>query len=983
MLQEELKSIFKKHKSDNEIYHDLAQYHVREILLVTSLYDAFILEEEEKLNEKIFGEYYGLDLSNVPRITSASDESEAESLLKEKYFDFVIITMRTQNLTPIELATKIRAIKPDLPIFMLLYDNSDIAFVNQMRDKITIFEKVFVWNRDTKIFLAIIKYFEDKKNCQNDTEVGLVRVILLVENSIRYYSRYLPLLYSEIIKQTQRLITKDKLDGVKKILRMRARPKVLLAVSYEEAIEMYEKFKSTMLCVISDVKFPFEGKINEEAGIKLLLKIKSADSDLPFLLQSSESTFAETATLHDASFINKNSETLSDDLREFILNNLGFGDFIFRDKSGYVIKRASSIEEFKYLLKKVPSESVIYHGSRNHFSAWLMARGEIQIAEHLEKLKITDFPNADAIRDYIIRVTKNVETTVSRGGVVDFEPKFLDEDNLILRLAGGSFGGKGRGIAFINTLLQTKELFEGIENVSIKIPRTCVIGAEEYDNFINRHSLGGIHMVHTYEEVKQIFLSKELSEELTSRLRVYLDKVHTPLAVRSSGMFEDSISESFSGIYQTFPLPNNHESINERLKDLTDAIKLVYASIYSKHARSYFEAINYRIEDEKMAIVLQEMVGKRYDSIFFPHISGVAQSYNFYPISRFKPEDGICIAAVGLGKYVIDAEKAFRFCPKFPKIDIVDPETQMRDTQSFFYAIDMAKGVSNLAEGEDITLEKVAIADIEKHGFLDEIVSVYDPQDNKLKVGLNSPGPRIVNFAGILKYDLFPFAKVLRRLLEIIESSMGLPVEIEFAVNLDEENPGFYILQLKPLIRNSEFFSIDEDEINKDNLILYTERGMGNGKLENITDIIYAVPELFNKAETVQMAHEVEKLNEILKSEKRNYILMAPGRWGTRDRWLGIPVTWPQISNAKIIVETDLDDFKVDASLGSHFFHNITSMNIGYLTVHQSSGTDFVDWEYLKSFKPENITEHFIHLRLPKPVTVLMDGKKSISLIEK
>ncbi|HMT12772.1 MAG TPA: hypothetical protein PKA39_14240, partial [Ignavibacteria bacterium] len=384
------------------------------------------------------------------RITSASDENEAEILLREKYFDFVIITMRTQNLTPIELATRIRAIKPDLPIFMLLYDNSDIAFVNQMRDKITIFEKVFVWNRDTKIFLAIIKYFEDKKNCQNDTEVGLVRVILLVENSIRYYSRYLPLLYSEIIKQTQRLITKDKLDGVKKILRMRARPKVLLAVSYEEAVEFYEKFKSTMLCVISDVKFPFEGKINDEAGIKLLLKIKSADSDLPFLLQSSESTFAETATLHDASFINKNSETLSDDLREFILNNLGFGDFIFRDKAGYVIKRASSMEEFKYLLKKVPSESVIYHGSRNHFSAWLMARGEIQIAEHLEKLKITDFPNADAIRDYIIRVTKNVETTVSRGGVVDFEPKFLDEDNLILRLAGGSFGGKGRGIAFIN-----------------------------------------------------------------------------------------------------------------------------------------------------------------------------------------------------------------------------------------------------------------------------------------------------------------------------------------------------------------------------------------------------------------------------------------------------------------------------------------------------------------------------------------------------
>ncbi|KXK45145.1 MAG: phosphoenolpyruvate synthase [Chlorobi bacterium OLB5] len=634
MLQEELKSLFKKHKSDNEIYHDLAQYHVREILLVTSLYDAFILEEEEKLNEKIFGEYYGLNLSNVPRITNASDENEAEKLLNEKYFDFVIITMRTQNLTPFELASRIKNINLNLPIFLLLYDNSDIILLNQMRDKISIFEKVFVWNRDTKIFLAIIKYFEDKINCENDTRVGLVRVILLVENSVRYYSRYLPILYTEIIKQTQRLITRDNLDGVKKILRMRARPKVLLAVSYEEAVELYEKFQNTILCVISDVKFPIEGRIDEDAGIKLLKKIKTTDSDIPFLLQSSESEYSETAILHDATFINKNSETLTDDLRDFILGNLGFGDFIFRDKAGNEIISASSFEEFKRLLKKVPAESVLYHGSRNHFSAWLMARGEIQIAEHLEKLKISDFSGADEIRDYIIRVTKNVETTVSRGGVVDFSPKFLDEDNLILRLAPGSFGGKGRGIAFINTLLQTKELFSGIENVSIKIPKTAIIGAEEYENFINKHDLYGIHMDHDYDEVKKIFLSKSLSEELVLKLRVYLDRITSPLAVRSSGMFEDSISESFSGIYQTFLIPNNHEVLAERLNNLMDAIKLVYASIYSKHARTYFEAINYRIDDERMAVVLQEIVGIKYEDMYFPHISGVAQSYNFLSDSK-------------------------------------------------------------------------------------------------------------------------------------------------------------------------------------------------------------------------------------------------------------------------------------------------------------------------------------------------------------
>jgi len=983
MLKEELKSLFKKHKSDNEIYHDLAQYHVREILLVTSLYDAFILEEEERLNEKIFGEYYGLDLSNVPRITDASDQKEVEDLLGQKYFDFVIITMRTQNLTPIELAGLIKKIKPDLPIFLLLYDNSDIAFVNQMRDKIDIFEKVFVWNRDTKVFLAIVKYFEDKKNCVIDTKVGLVRVILLVENSIRYYSRYLPILYNEIIKQTQRLITKDNLDGIKKILRMRARPKVLMAVNYEEAIEIYNKYKDNLLCVISDVKFPLEGKIDEEAGIKLLKHIKSEDEDIPYLLQSSESTYADIALEHDAAFINKNSETLSVDLTEFVLDNLGFGDFIFRDKDAGEISRATSMDEFKYWLKKVPSESVLYHGSRNHFSAWLMARGEIQIAEHLEELKVTDFPNADAIRDHIIGVTKNVETTVSRGGVVDYNPKYLVEDNLILRLAPGSFGGKGRGIVFINTLLQTKELFNGIEDVSIRIPNTAIIGAEAFENFITQNELGELYLDLDHTEIKKIFLRSFLPDELMFKLRSFADKVNVPLAVRSSGMFEDSISESFSGIYQTFLIPNTDTSPLERLKNLSDAVKMVYASIYSKHARSYFEAINYKIEDERMAVVIQELVGTRFGDVFFPHISGVAQSYNFYPISRFKPEDGICIAAAGLGKYVIDAEKAFRFSPKFPKIDIVDPETLLRDTQSFLYAIDMKKENYNLAEGEDITLKKIDISDVEKFGVLEQIASVWDAQDNKLKAGLNSEGPRVINFAGVLKYGDFPLGTVLSRLLDIIESSMGLPVEIEFAVTLNDDNPVFYLLQLKPLIRSADFFTIDEDEIDKPGLVLYTERGMGNGKVENIADIIYADQEKFNKGETIQMAAEIEKLNEKMKSLGRNYILMAPGRWGTRDRWLGIPVTWPQISSAKIIVETDLEDFRVDASLGSHFFHNITSMNIGYLTVHQSNGRDFIDWDWLNSKTPEERTEYFIHVKLDKPVEILMDGKKSISLIKK
>jgi hypothetical protein len=448
-------------------------------------------------------------------------------------------------------------------------------------------------------------------------------------------------------------------------------------------------------------------------------------------------------------------------------------------------------------------------------------------------------------------------------------------------------------------------------------------------------------------------------------------------------MYEDSISESFSGIFSTYLIPNSHQDMKQRLQNLMDAVKMVYASVYSKHARSYFDAINYKIEDEKMAVVVQEIVGENFDHVFFPHISGVALSYNFYPIQRFKPEDGICVAAIGLGKYVIDGEQAYRFCPKFPKIDIVDPETQFKNTQSFLYAIDMSKHSANLVINEDITLTEVNVSDAEKIGAIDQLVSVWDKQDNKLKPGLISDGPRIINFAPILKYDSFPLAKIMTLLLEIFENSMGLPVEIEFAVNLNEKNPAFYILQIKPLIRDTGFFNLETDEIKKKELMLYTERGMGNGRIDKIKDVIFVDPEMFNKAETLEMVQEIEELNDKMRRFGDNYILIGPGRWGTRDKWLGIPVQWPQISNAKIIVETDLKDFRVDASLGSHFFHNITSMNIGYFTVHETNGRDFIDWNWLKSLRKVDMTKHFIHVETEKPLLVLMDGKKSISLIKK
>jgi CheY-like chemotaxis protein len=1008
LLKKELADLFKKYRSDTQIYHDLMQFRVREILLVTTLYDAFILEQEDQLTEAIFGEYHSLDLPNAPRITSASYGEEALELLGNRHFDTVILTMRVSDMTPFELSTKIKAVKPDMPVFLLLHDNNDLVLLGDNRDRMPDIDRIFVWNRDSKIFLAMIKYIEDKMNVMKDTELGLVRVILLVENSIRYYSRYLPILYNEIMIQTQRLIEEEHSDDMKKMFRMNARPKVLMAVNYEEAVGIFEKYKDYIICVISDVKFPMDDKSDEHAGIELIRYVKQQYPDLPTVLQSSDPENKKLALKYNSHFLNKNSESLASDLRDFILENLGFGDFIFRDAKSKAFQRASSMKDFKKLLKQIPYESLFFHADRNHFSAWLMARGEIQIAKKLQPVKATDFPNAEGLRNYLIDVFDNVDYENLKGRVLDFDERLdeavIEKENFMIKLADGSFGGKGRGLAFINTTIQNLDMLSLIPGVDIKIPKTAVIGTEEYDDFLERNNLEMCYSSEMdFEELKKCFLDGKLSGSLTRKLRIYLNHIHKPLAVRSSGLFEDSVSESFSGVYQTFLIPNNHPSLEVRLNQLENAVKLVYASVFSKLSRSYFEAINYKVEEEKMAVLIQEVVGNLYDNRYYPDFSGVAQSYNYYPISYMKPEDGVTVIAVGLGKYVIDGEKAFRFSPKYPRLDILPPEDQLKNTQDFFFAIDMTKNDINLIEGEDITLKALTIGEAEKDGRLDQLASVWDPYNASLSAGLSKAGPRLINFAPILKYDTFPLSKILETILEIVRNSMGTPVEIEFAIDMGGEGeeitspiyaerlhhkahnnlPSFYILQIKPLIREYQEFNLDPSGIDKSNLFLYTEKGMGNGRLDDIRDIIYCNPDKFDRTKTGSMAAELEELNKKMVKEKRKYILIGPGRWGTRDQWLGIPVAWAQISNAKIIVEAALKDFQIDASLGSHFFHNITSMNIGYFTVQYNSDSSFIDWSWLKSHKAKNSTEHFVHIVFNNPLIVLMDGRKSLSMIYK
>jgi CheY-like chemotaxis protein len=987
MVQEKVTELIKRNRTDEQIYHDLMKFKVREILLVATVYDAFILEEEDILTEKIFGEYHQLNLSSAPRITNVSFGPEALEMLASHAFDMVILTMRIDEITPFELSRRIREINPGIPILLLLNDNTEIGLIRDMDSRLAHIDRVFVWNGDSKIFLAMIKYIEDKLNVDTDTLVGHVRVILLVEDSIRYYSRYLPILYTEIMKQTQRIIADEHLYGIKKLLRMRARPKVLMAASYEEAVAVIEEYRDYLLCVMSDVIFPKAGGRDEEAGLRLIAYLQSQIKDLPILLQSSDPGIERRAHEVHAGFLNKNSHNLSGDLKEYISHYLGFGDFVFRDPAGVPIARASSMEELRQLLATVPLESLVYHANRNHFSSWLMARGEIQIAKNVQPVKVSDFEDPGELRGYLIGVCRKVREAKTRGKMIGFSPTALDEKSQLIRFGDGSLGGKGRGMAFLHMLIQNCEFDRIVPGVNIRIPQTSVIGTGEYDQFITANGVdrffGGKE---SFPRIKQKLSNAELTAGLREKLRMYVAQVRCPISVRSSGQFEDSLSQPFAGIYDTYLLPNNHPDDKMRLAYLEQAVKLVYASVFSPSARSYFDAIDYKIDEEKMSVLLQRVVGNRFGDYFYPHFSGVAQSYNYYPISYLKPEDGIAVAGFGLGKHVIDGEKAHRFCPKYPEIDFVGPAAQLKESQQTFYAINMKDSVLHLLEGEAATLKVRPIEAAEGDGTLAPCVSVWDYQNDRLQVGPGLAGPRVLNFAPILKYGTFPLARILEAVLAIIKSAMGTPVEIEFAVDLNPaENglPSFYILQIKPLLGNLEDFTLDLSRVNRKELLLYTERAMGNGRLDDICDLIYVDPEKFDKAKTLDMTVELEKLNHILKQEKRRYILVGPGRWGSSDRWLGIPVTWSHISNAKVIVEVEREDLRVDPSLGSHFFHNVTSMNIGYFDLPYNSATDFIDWDWLTRQPVTRKTKHFVHIRFARPLVVKMDGRKRISVIYK
>ncbi len=979
-----LQRFLNKNNYDRDIYHDLMPFKVREILIIANLYDAYSIEKEGRFSEHMMGEYAQLNLTSLPRITGVSNEEEAIEQLRSKHFDMVILMVGVDRSHPLKISERIKKSFPYIPVFLLLNNNSDVSYFEEKKNPLS-FDRIFVWNGESRIFFAMIKLVEDFINLDNDTRIALVRYILLVEDSPIYYSRYLPLLYKIVLEQTKRVIDDVTTDDLYKVLKLRVRPKILLATNYEEAITIYSKYKDYIFCLITDVKYSKEGQMNEYAGFELVKFLRSEKTDIPVIIQSSNQDYAEEAHNLKSTFINKNSDSLAQEIKSFIMHYLGFGNFIYRDQNGKKIVEVKSLNEFEKQLRTIPEESILYHAQKDHFSTWLMARGEIQAAKILHPKKVYEFKDADSIRHYLISVIQKFRDEQNRGKVVPYDESAILDESTIVTLADGAMGGKGRGLAFINSLIYNLDFSQYVPQINVRTPRTSIIGTEEFEYFMDNNNLHYIASENlSYDEIKKRFLKGKLTPTLLKRLKEMLKLLKKPLAIRSSGLFEDSLTQPFAGIFETYLLPNNDPDLHVRLQQVADAIKLVYASIYSDVAVGYIKAVHYRLEEEKMAVIIQEVVGHQYEDYFYPHISGVAQSYNYYPFAHMLPEEGFAVAAFGLGKYVVEGEKAYRFSPKYPTTEILSPKDQIQSSQVEFYAVDLRQRDLNLLEGDTAGLAKPDIYEAEKQGTLKHCVSVFNPNNNIISPGLDKPGPRVINFADILQYNYIPMAKTIEVLLDIVKEALGSPVEIEFAIDLnkDENNcASFYLLQIKPMIGNVEDYIVEMENIRKEDIILYSEKAMGNGLIDTITDVIYIDNNAFDKSKTLAMADEIGGINKEMIKEDRHYILIGPGRWGTRDRWIGIPVDWPQISKAKVIIETSLQGYPLDASSGSHFFHNVTSANVGYLSVQPERSQSFINYEILENQEQISRSEFFKHVRFKEPLKVRMDGKKRISVI--
>lgn len=957
----------------------LMPYRVQEILLVASQYDAYTLEEGGRLTELLLSEYRELHLSYPPHVARADSGDEAVKLLEAHRYDMVVTMTRLGDMSAAELARRLRSRTADVPIFTLAFSPRELQHL-QESDSQGCIDRYFLWNGDVRLLLAIIKICEDERNVAHDTRYGGVRCILLIEDSVRFYSSYLPLLYNEVLEQTQSLMA-EGINLSHRLLRLRARPKILLARTFEEAWDLYSSYKDSLLGVIADGRFPWQGSLRDDAGVEFIRRVKAVDPHTPAVLQSTNVDLAPVAHQVGASFLQKRSRTLLQELRRFMLDNFGFGEFVFRLPDGTEVGRAADLKTLVWLLRTVPAESVQHHAAHDHFSNWLRARTEFQLAAAIRPRKVTEFEHVEDLRTFLVQTITRFRSEAQRGVVADFSRRHFDTLSAFVRIGGGSLGGKGRGLAFANSILHGYGIHDRFPGTIIRVPTTAVIGTDVFDSFFDQGDLRDQVLADTDDaHVIEACLAHKLPSEIYGDLEAFLDQVRYPLAVRSSSLLEDSQFQPFAGVYATYMLANNHPDLKVRLDQLCDAIKLVYASTYTRAAKSYVEATANRIEEEKMAVVVQQVVGRRHDHYDYPHFSGVGLSANYYPAGDLKPEDGVVTVALGLGRTVVGGGRALRFSPgrplALPQFGTV--KDWLRESQRDFFAVDVSRPEQYPGPRDDFNLAQLDLGVAEAHGTLGPVASVYVPADNMIYDGLDRDGERLVSFAGVLKAQAFPLVEIMKLLLDLGRRTMSAEVEIEFAVVLGDGQDvphQFGFLQIRPLAAGLEAPAVPVELLGVPDALVATTLALGNGRPADIRDILVVPRAGFDRATTREVAAEIAGFNRRLKAQGRPYLLVGPGRWGSSDRWLGIPVRWDEISGARVIVEADLDGFAVTPSQGSHFFQNLTSFQVGYLSVADGREGNRLDWAWLDAQPAAEAGRFVRHLQLAGPLTVLIDGR--------
>ena len=971
-------------------FQRLMHFKIRDILLVASLYDNYLFEEDGRLYELIRQEFQVLNLSQPPEITHVTSAAEAIDLLQsEEHFDLIITTLHIEDMNVVRFAQKVRQAGNNVPIVLLAYDNRERRELVSNYDT-SIFERIFIWQGDYRLLIAIIKHIEDRRNVENDTlSVGL-QSIILIEDNVSFYSSYLPLIYTEIHLQSQRLIS-EGLNLSHRFLRMRARPKILLCTSYEEALAYFEQYQDFILGIISDVNFKHNGVKDPEGGFTFARMVRSRHEDIPILLQSSNADFAEKAREIGLAFLQKGSPRLLHDLRKFMMAHFGFGDFIFRIPDGTEVGRANNLKTLEEQLHHVPDESILFHAERNHFSNWLKARTEFWLAHMLRPHKVSDFASTVELRNELIRALHQYQEMRQRGVITEFNRETFDPANSFARIGSGSLGGKGRGLGFINTLISNYNLRDKYPDVEIAVPSAIVVATDGFDRFLSENHIESFALSATdEEEVQRRFLeATRFPQDIAAKLREFLEIMHEPLAVRSSSLLEDSQYQPFAGVYQTFMIPNNDPDTEVRLAELLRSIRLVFASTFSKRAKDYMKATSYRLEEEKMAVIIQRMVGARHHDRFYPAFAGVAKSYNFYPVPPQKSTDGIVQVALGLGKTVVDGGNSVRFSPRYPRhlLQFFSTLETIRNAQQDFLALNLARGRDGDAmRSPEAFVEQYDLTKAEEDQTLFYVGSTYSPENESVYDGVSREGKRVVTFAPILKHGIFPLAEILELILDMGTWGMGTQVEIEFAVNMNVP-PGkpkeFALLQIRPLVLSLEMEELEVDSVGQEDLICQSQQVLGNGVIKDIHDIVVVDIQQFERSRAKDVAAEVSLFNSDLIFRKRPYVLIGVGRWGSLDPWLGIPVTWDQIAGASVIVESGFKDFNVTPSQGSHFFQNITSFRVGYFTVNSFTHLGYIDWDWLREQSAAEELRFTRHLQFDEPIVAKINGRKNIGIILK